>query len=195
MALPRPKMTPQEYLRFERASEIKHEFYNGDIFAMSGASEEHNVITANIVAALHGQLRQRLCKLYPSDMRVFIPATGLYTYPDVTAVCGTPQFEDKEFDTLLNPTVIIEVLSPSTEKYDRGKKFEHYRSIPSLREYVLIAQDEARIQCFSLQNDFWVFDEAVALDAILTLTSIECTLALSDVYEKVTFEDSAGGTG
>jgi Uma2 family endonuclease len=188
-------MTPQEYLRFERASEIKHEFYNGEVFAMTGASRNHNLISHAVGRHLGNQLAGRACDVYQSDMRVFIPATGLYTYPDVTVVCGTAQFEDKEFDTLLNPTVIIEVLSPSTEKYDRGKKFEHYRSIPSLREYVLIAQDEARIQRFSLQNDFWVFDEAAALDATLTLTSIECTLALSDVYEKVTFEDSAGGTG
>ncbi len=154
MALPRPKMTPQEYLRFERASEVKHEFYNGEIFAITDASENHNVVAGNTFAALHSQLRQRPCKLYPGDMRVHIPATGLYTYPDVTVVCGTPQFDDKEFDTLLNPTVIIEVLSPSTEKYDRGKKFEHYRSIPSLREYVLIAQDEMRVQLYTLRNDF-----------------------------------------
>lgn len=195
MALAKPKLTPQEYLRFERASEIKHEFLNGDIFAMSGASKNHNIIAGNTFALLHAQLRQRPCNIFPGDMRVHIPATGLYTYPDVSVVCGAPHFQDEQLDTLLNPTLIIEVLSPSTESYDRGRKFQHYRSIPSLREYVLIAQDEMRLQRYTLKNDFWVFDEAADPDTLITLDSIECTLTLSEVYEKVSFNtDEQGNT-
>ena len=132
MALPK-FITPEEYLRLERASQEKHEYFKGEIFAMTGATENHNIIAGSTFAALYSELRKKPCQIYPSDMRVRIPATGLYTYPDISVVCGTPEFEDDGLDTLLNPTVIIEVLSPSTEPYDRGKKFQHYRTIPTLK--------------------------------------------------------------
>ncbi len=130
--------TPAEYLAWERAAPDKHEFLGGEIFAMAGASFAHNKIVGNIVGELRDALRDRPCDVTPSDLRVKIPAVGLYTYPDAVVVCGEPQFEDDKLDTLLNPTVIVEVLSDSTEAYDRGKKFRYYRTIPSLRDYVLV---------------------------------------------------------
>lgn len=190
MALPEKFMTPEAYLEFERASEIKHEYFGGEVFAMTGASANHNTIVANVVASLHGQLRKRPCRVYPSDMRVKTRSSILYTYPDISVVCGAPQFEDAALDTLLNPIVIIEVLSPSTERYDRGRKFQHYRTLPSLQEYVLIAQDSYRIEHFARQpNDEWLFSDATELNASVELPSIQCQLALADVYENVTFED------
>ncbi len=189
MALPK-FITPEEYLRMERASEEKHEYFRGEIFAMTGASENHNIVVGSTYAALYVQLRKRPCQIYPSDMRVRIPSTGLYTYPDISVICGTPEFEDDVLDTLLNPTVIIEVLSSSTEQYDRGKKFQHYRTIASLQEYILIAQDSFRIEQFSRKDSQWILTDAKTLDTSIQLTSIDCTLALSDVYEKVSFDDT-----
>ena len=189
MALPEDVMTPEAYLAFERASAEKHEYYDGEVYAMTGASATHNLIVGNVVASLHAQLRQRPCLVYPSDMRVKTLSTILYTYPDVSVVCGEPQFEDAAADTLLNPAVIVEVLSPSTERYDRGKKFQHYRTLVSLQEYVLIAQDGPRIERFTRQaDDTWLLADAAEMGAALALESIQCNLALADVYEKVTFE-------
>ena len=159
---------------------------------MTGASEYHNIIVGSTIATLYSQLRKKPCQIYPSDMRMRIPATGLYTYPDISVVCGTPEFEDDGLDTLLNPTVIIEVLSSSTEQYDRGKKFQHYRTISSLKEYILIAQDNIRIEHFARQDDQWILTDAKTSDSVLSLPSIECTLALSDVYEKVNFDGTQG---
>lgn len=187
-ALPEPRMTEEEYLAFERASDIKHEFFAGEIFAMTGASRAHNLICTNTVSALHRQLRGRPCEVYANDMRVKVSSTGLYTYPDIVAVCGEVRLDDSHFDTLLNPTLIIEVLSASTADYDYGRKFKHYRELPSLREYVLIAQDIARIDCFvRLDDGRWELVDVRGLDATLTLTSVNATLALADVYEQVTF--------
>ena len=125
--------TPEQYLALERDSSIRHEYHNGSIFAMSGASREHNLIALNLGAELRTQLLDRPCEAYVSDMRVLVARTGLYTYPDIVAVCGERQFQDSEVDTLLNPTLIIEVLSSTTEAYDRGKTFAHYRRLPSLQ--------------------------------------------------------------
>lgn len=193
MALPK-LITPEEYLRMERASQEKHEYYRGEVFAMTGASENHNIVVSSTLATLYNQLRKKPCQIYPSDMRVRIPATGLYTYPDISIVCGTPEFEDDGLDTLLNPTVIIEVLSSSTEQYDRGKKFQHYRTVASLQEYILIAQDTNRIEHFGRQGNQWILTDAKTDDAVLTLPSIDCTLALVDVYEKVNFDSTQGKT-
>jgi Uma2 family endonuclease len=188
-ALPQQRWTPESYLVFERASEEKHEYFNGSIYAMTGASENHNLIMVSTSASLHNQLRKRPCRVYPSDMRVKTRSTVLYTYPDISVVCGDSQFEDDVFDTLLNPTVIIEVLSPSTERYDRGKKFQHYRTLESLQEYLLIAQDSVRIEHYVRRGEQWLLTDAKHLDTVLTLPSIECKLALADVYEKVSFDD------
>ena len=186
---PKQTWTEAKYLAFERSSEEKHEFLNGEIFAMAGAKENHNLIVANIIASLHSQVRNRPCRVYPSDMRVKSTHTGSYTYPDIVVVCDTPQFEDDERDTLLNPTVIIEVLSPSTESYDRGKKFRLYRTIEALQEYILITQDSVLIEQYVRQSKNWLLTYADSLDAVMKLPSIDCTLILSDVYEKVTFDN------
>jgi len=191
MALPK-FITPEEYLRMERASPEKHEYYNGEIFAMNVASENHNIVVGSTFASLYAQLRKKPCQIYPSDLRVRIPATGLYTYPDISIVCGTPEFEDDGLDTLLNPTIIIEVLSASAEQYDRGKKFQHYRTIASLQEYILIAQDNIRIEHFARQGEQWVLTGAKAIYSVLNLPSINCNLALSEVYEKVNFGGTEG---
>jgi Uma2 family endonuclease len=185
---PVSRLTSQEYLVSERDSEQKHEFYRGEMFAMGGASFAHNQITTNIGTLVNTLLRNRDCAVTLNDLRVKITATGRYTYPDVVVTCESPKFEDEQFDTLLNPQVIMEVLSNSTESYDRGKKFEHYRQIESLREYVLVAQDHPQIERFSRQEDrHWLFDEASGLDAALHLTTIDVTLKLADVYAKVQF--------
>lgn len=186
---PARRVSVEEYLDLERRSETKSEYLDGEIFAMSGASRRHNLITVNATASLHAQLKGRSCETYGGDMRVRIPATGLYTYPDVSVVCGTPRFDDEadeEMDTLLNPTLIVEVLSPSTEGYDRGKKFSHYRTVESLREYVLVSQDEPRVEVFSRQTEgHWVLSEAGGIEETIALPSIGCGLRLAEVYDRV----------
>ena len=190
---PKPRITPQEYLALERKAEIKSEYFDGQMFAMSGATREHTNIVANITAELGNQFIDRPCEVYPLDMRTKVSPTGLYTYPDIAAVCGEPQFEDAHLDTLINPHLIIEVLSDSTESYDRGKKFAHYRTIDSLREYVLVSQTECRIERFCRQDDGnWLYTENADPDGSMELTSVACRLSLSRVYHKVDFERAKG---
>ena len=180
------RYTAEEYLALERQAECKSEYYAGDIFAMAGASRWHSLIVANVVGELSQQLKGRPCTTYPSNMRVKISPTGLYTYPDVTVVCGEAQFEDTQQDTLLNPTLIVEVLSESTEAYDRGGKFAHYRKLASLMEYVLIAQTKPHVEHYVRQPDNrWLLAEADSLHQTLHLPSIDCHLALAEVYDKV----------
>lgn len=188
-ALPRHIWTESEYLAYERESDTRHEFIDGHVLAMSGASREHNLITSSAHFSLYGQLRGKGCELYQGDMRVHVSSTRTYTYPDLVVVCGKPEFIDEDVDTLLNPTLIIEVLSPSTESYDRGKKFQNLWQVASLREYVLIAADQPRIESFTRQSaGKWLLTAAVGLEQTITLTSIGCTLSLAEVYEQVTFE-------
>ncbi|MFO1433715.1 MAG: Uma2 family endonuclease [Candidatus Competibacteraceae bacterium] len=185
---PKPYLTPEQYLTLERTAAYKSEYFRGEVFAMAGASPTHVLIVSNIVAALHGQLRRRPCTVYSTDLRVKVQTSGLYTYPDVIVVCGDLQFEDDHQDTLLNPILLIEVLSESTKDYDRGGKFAQYRKIPSFVEYVLVAQDECHVEHFVKQaHGGWLLSETNRLEDTLTLSSIECTLSLSDVYEKVQF--------
>ena len=193
MALPK-LITPEEYLRMERASQEKHEYYRGEVFAMTGASRDHNLIAQNTSRQLGNQLDEHPCEVYQSDMRVKIPTTGAYTYPDVVVVCGKPEFEDGELDTLLNPTVIIEVLSSSTEKYDRGRKALYYRSIASLKEYVLIAQDSVQVEHYGRQENQWSLTDISSIDATLTLASISCSINIRDIYKKVNFDITQGKT-
>ena len=189
---PQARYSPQEYLALERQAEDKSEYVNGEIFAMSGASEEHNLIVINVAAALHTQFRGRPCKVYSSDMRVKVSPTGLYTYPDVVAVCEEAQFEDNQLDTLLNPTLLIEVLSSSAEAYDRGEKAEHYRQLPSLAEYLLISQDKPHLEHYRRQADGrWLLSEASRLYAGISLPAIDCTLRLAAVYDRVFSEPAA----
>jgi Uma2 family endonuclease len=179
-------LTPEEYLAIERKAEVRSEYYAGEMFAMSGASREHNLIVTNLTRRIDEQLDDKPCELYLNAMRVRIPATGLYTYPDVVVVCGAPRFEDDHVDNLLNPIVIIEVLSPSTEAYDRGRKFEHYQQIPSLVEYLLIAQEPCRAEQFVRQGTAqWLYSEAHQLEDVLKLNSISCALALKDIYARL----------
>jgi Uma2 family endonuclease len=179
-------LTPEEYLALERQSETKSEYFNGEIYAMSGASEAHNLIFANLVSLLIIALRGRPCKTYPSDMRVQVRATGLYTYPDASVVCGRAEFSDQQKNTLRNPTVVFEVLSSTTESYDRGAKFAHYRTLESLTDYVLVLQTEARIEHFARQaTDKWLLSVYQGLGAVALLPSIDCELPLTDLYDKV----------
>ena len=186
-----PYVSPEEYLRLERQSEYKSEYLNGEIFAMSGASRKHNLITGNIGSEFNQQLRGKPCEAYMSDMRVKVTATGLYTYPDVIVVCGEPKFEDEYVDTLLNPTLLVEVLSPSTERYDRIAKSSYYRTLDSLSEHLLVAQDEVRLEQYVKQsNGKWLLFECSSLDNVVELPSIRCSLALRVVYDKVTFDQT-----
>ena len=190
---PKARITPEEYLELERKAELKSEYIDGEMFAMSGATREHTKIVANISAELTNQFMDRPCEVYPLDMRTKVSPAGLYTYPDIAAVCGEPEFEDAHLDTLLNPNLIIEVLSDSTESYDRGKKFAHYRTIHSLREYVLVSQNECRIERFSRQDDGnWLYSESTDPDGSVELTSVACRLSLSRVYHKIDFERAKG---
>jgi Uma2 family endonuclease len=184
-ALAESAYTPEQYLALERHASYKSEYVNGGIFAMAGASKEHNQIAFNLAGELHRQLKNRPCLAYLSDLRVKVSATGLYTYPDVAALCDEPDFEDAQMDTLLNPSVIIEILSPSTEAYDRGDKFAHYRRLPSLMEYVLIAQDKVRIEHYIRQDQQWVLTEMSGLDETLCLVSLQCEIPLREIYIKV----------
>ncbi|HUK16507.1 MAG TPA: Uma2 family endonuclease [Bryobacteraceae bacterium] len=185
---PKSFITPEQYLEIERAAECKSEYFNGEMFAMAGAVRTHNLLVTNAVAELRQQLRGRPCEVYPSDMRVRVSSTGLYTYPDALVVCGEPVFLDRREDTLLNPALIVEVLSPSTEAYDRGRKFEHYQKIDSLRYYLLISSDRVHADLFTLQDGRWGLTPASGLDDTLELESIGCRLKLADLYEKVEFE-------
>lgn len=180
------KLSEREYLKQERAAEFKSEFRDGRAYAMAGATERHNLITVSVLVSLHAQLRRRPCKVYPSDMRVKVQAAAFYTYPDISVVCGRAEFTDATRDTLLNPTVIIEVLSPSTASYDRGEKFEKYRLLASLCEYVLISQSRPLVEHYVRQPDgSWRLMEYRDLSDVVELPSIGCRLALADIYEEV----------
>jgi Uma2 family endonuclease len=179
-------LTPEEYLAAERKAETRSEYFGGEVFAMVGASKRHNLIAANIIRVLGNQLLERPCNVYPSDMRVKVSATGKYTYPDVVVACEPESFDDAENDTLLNPVVIVEVLSASTEAYDRGKKFEQYQQIESLTEYILVAQDPYRIEQYVRQSDReWRYSEYHDAAEVLKIGVIGCELALKDAYAKV----------
>ena len=183
---PQSYLSPADYLVIERNAEFKSEYFNGEMFAMSGASEAHNIIVLNVGAEIRQHLKKRPCKVYANDMRVKISPTGLYTYPDLVVVCGQARFDDAHLDTLLNPTLIIEVLSDSTEAYDRGRKFEHYRSLDSLAEYVLIAQDRPQVESYQRQPDQqWLLTDSHGLDSTLRLHSIDGDLPLAEIYDKV----------
>jgi Uma2 family endonuclease len=196
--------TAAEYLRLERAAETKSEYANGQILAMTGASRAHNLIAGNLFRNLSQQLLGGSCEAYMSDMRVRVSQTGLYTYPDVVVACGEIQFEDDQVDTLLNPVVVVEVLSPTTEAYDRGEKFAHYRRLDSLQEYLLVSQDKVQVERYVRQGDQWVLSERSSLEDVLRVDAIDCSVRLSDIYYKIelpsggqaTVPDAAsGGTG
>jgi Uma2 family endonuclease len=187
-AIPSHRYTVEQYLSFERGSDSKHEFFQGEIFAMVGGSQRHAVIIANCVAALVSQLRSRPCNVYSSDMRLKVSPTGLYTYPDVMVACGDAAMTGAG-DMLESPTALIEVLSPSTEEYDRGTKFEHYRQIKSLRDYLLVRQDAYHVEHRRrLASGKWVCRDNKKQTDVVKLKSIDCELLLSDIYRRVTLD-------
>ncbi len=182
---PKTYLTPEEYLEIERKAEFKSEFYRGEMYAMAGAKEGHNSIVWNATLEIGQHIRSRPCKGYSADMRVKVGDT-LYAYPDIVVVCGEAQFLEDRRDTLLNPTLIVEVLSPSTEAYDRGLKFELYRSVESIREYVLVSSERALVEKYTRQStDQWLLTLANKLEETIHLQSIEFSLRLADLYEKV----------
>jgi Uma2 family endonuclease len=178
-------ISPEEYLRLERQAEYKSEYVDGVMYAMSGASEKHNLIAINMATELNLQLRSTRCKVYPSDMKVRVPSSRKFFYPDVSVVCDEARFADDEKDALLNPLVIIEVLSESTTAYDRGKKFQFYQEIESFKEYVLIEQDEPVVERYVRQPDgSWVYTKVAGLEQSFAFSSIKCEAALKDIYAK-----------
>jgi Uma2 family endonuclease len=182
-------LTPAEYLALERAAERRSEYRDGEMVLMPGASRYHNLIVTNVVSELHRQLKGRPCEVYPQEMRLWVPAANLYTYPDIVVVLGEPALVDDHFDMITNPAVLIEILSPSTEGYDRGRKFDHYRTIPSLGDYLLVAQDEPLVEQFVRDSSqrWWRRATAAGLDGTVDLPSIGCRLALAEVYDRVRF--------
>jgi Uma2 family endonuclease len=188
LAQPSRRLTEAEYLEIERAAQFKSEFFDGEMFAMAGGTPQHSLIATNLAAEFKNGLRNNSCTAYNTDLRIKIQATGLLTYPDLSVVCGSLQFAEGTDDTVVNPTVLAEVLSDSTEAYDRGRKFEHYRQIPTLQEYLLVSQTEPRIEQFIRRTDGrWLLSEAAGLEKKLELPSLKITIALSEVFAKVNF--------
>jgi Uma2 family endonuclease len=184
-SLPNYYLSPEEYLSIERRAESKSEYVDGVIYAMAGGSERHNLIAANIIIALGVPLRDRPCRVYPSDLKVRVPNSKRFFYPDVSVICGETQFADEERDVILNPVLVVEVLSESTEAFDRGKKFSSYQQIVSLQEYLLVGQDEFVAEHYLRQEDGWLYTKASGTDAVLALPALNCRIALSDIYNKV----------
>jgi len=182
--------TVDEFLAFEAKSDTRHQLIDGQIYDMAGGTSQHSTIKVNTSASLHAQMRQRPCRLYDSD--IMVRADSIYTYPDISVVCGEAEWLQRNgVDVLLNPTLIVEVLSPSTEKADRETKFDSYRSIVDFCQYVLVSQHKPRIECYTRDSaGTWAFNVVEGIDAVLELTAIGCTLALRDVYDKVTFESA-----
>lgn len=190
---PKQYYTLEEYFALELANNEKYEFWNGEVFCMSGASLAHNQIAINIGTEARMQLRERGCQVFPSDLRVKVPSYPPYRYPDLTALCGKPKIEKiGGLDMLVNPTLIVEVLSPSTEAFDRGDKFTYYKSIASFNEYLLIAQHRPHVSQFIKQdNGVWTFMEFNALTDKVQCESVPCGLALSEIYRDVSFESAS----
>jgi Uma2 family endonuclease len=184
-------LTPQEYLARERLADSRCEFYRGEMFATAGASWEHTLIKDNLARMTGNQLEKGRCRVVTSDLRVKVNAAGLYTYPDIVIVCDEPQFEDDQFDTLLNPRVVVEVLSDSTEKYDRGTKFAHYRRMPSVQEYVLVSPDRPLVERYVRQDDAsWLLTVFSDLAQSFAFGSIDAQVALAEIYRGVAFSET-----
>jgi Uma2 family endonuclease len=182
--------TPEEYLAIDRMAEFKSEYIDGRIIAMTGGQWPHVVIGVNLVRETSGRLMNNPCIVFGSDIRVKINASGRYVYADMSIACD-PRYEDGGVDVLVNPVVIVEVLSESTERYDRGDKFQHYRRIDTLREYVLVSQDKVLVECYTRDGEFWRYNSVDDLDGVLTLASVSLEIPLSLIYHKVFDKDSA----
>ena len=182
------KLTEVEYLEIERTAEFKSEFFDGEMFAMPGGTAEHSLIATNLAGELRTRLKHHGCVVFNSDLRIKVEATALFTYPDLSIICGPARFDDDSRDTAVNPTMLVEVLSDSTEAYDRGKKFEHYRQVQTLEEYLLVSQKEPRIEKFTRQPDGrWLFNEAVGLESNMELPSLKVSISLAEVFANVSF--------
>jgi Uma2 family endonuclease len=188
---PAPKynfITAEEYLVMERSSDTKHEYYRGEVFAMSGASFEHSEISSNVIGLLKNKLKGKSCRPYGNELRVYIPENTLYTYPNISIICEGPIFSDTEFDTVSNPSVLIEILSKTTKDYDRGGKFNLYRSIKTLKEYILIDSTSVSVEIFSRNDDnSWRLVEFKTLADLFTIATIETTLSLKEIYDNIQF--------
>jgi len=187
-------LTPEQYLEMERKAEVRSEYYRGEMFAMPGGTGNHTMLSDNIIALLRPELRGGPCRAYSQNMRVLVGVTGLYTYPDIVVACGEKKFLDARQDTLLNPILVIEILSESTEAYDRGRKFSHYRTIESFQEYVLVSQDEVLVERYLRTGD-WPLTEAKRLEDSVELESVGCSLLLADIYEDVNPQPEPPETG
>jgi Uma2 family endonuclease len=186
-----PRLTEEEYLKIERVAEIRSEYYDGHMYAMSGGSLPHAVIIANLTGELYSALKKTPCTVMNSDMRVRISPSKFYTYPDIVVLCGPAKVADDQNDTLLNPTLLIEVLSRSTERHDRGFKSLHYRQLESLQEYALVSQTEPRVEIFRRQpSGDWLLSESAGLDAVCRFDSAGCRIALSEIYHRIEFSDA-----
>lgn len=185
-----PRLTPEEYLEIERAAEFKSDYYDGHMYAMPGGSLRHAILIASVARELGNALKDRPCTVVSSDLRLRVGSGRLYTYPDVAVFCGAPKLADQHQDILLNPTLIAEVLSPSTERCDRGVKWTQYRTIESLQEYALVSQTEPRVEIFRRQaGGQWLFVDFSGLDAVCRFESLDCAIALSDIYHNISFGD------
>ena len=196
-AQPEPRLTPEEYLQLDRASEFRHEYYQGRMYARSGGSLRHGIIIGNLSSELGIALKGRRCVVAPSDVRVRVSESGLYTYPDVVVVCDQPVYIDGRRDTVVNPVLVIEVLSPTTEAYDRGFKSAQYRTLESLREYALVSQSEPRVEIFRRQaSGDWLLSESTGMETACRFDSVGCTIALRDIYDKAAFgaDDAPGAS-
>jgi Uma2 family endonuclease len=188
LATPVPRLTEAEYLQIERAADAKSSFYGGEMFAMSGGTRWHSLIAANLIRELGMALKGGACRVYDSNMRVKIEASGLYTYPDVVVACDDLRFADAEMDTLINPTLLVEVLSESTEAYDRGLKAESYRQIPALREYLLVSQTVPHVEHYvRQQKDTWLLQDIFGLESRLSLPSLEVSIPFGEIFANVEF--------
>ena len=178
--------TPEEYLAFERSSDDRHEYLGGEICAMGGVSPEHALIVTNVASELRLRTKGGPCRVYSTDLRLRVSPAGLFTYPDVVVICGPSQFADDQRDTVTNPTLLVEVLSDSTQGYDRGEKFEHYRSLESFREYLLVAQGRPHVERYlRREGDGWILEETNRLEDVVKLDSIGAELPLAEIYDRV----------
>jgi Uma2 family endonuclease len=194
-AIPKTKLTPAEYLARERKAEFKSEYYRGETFAMAGASRFHNKVKENLIVELGIRFKGGPCQTFSSDQRVLVPATGLYTYPDIVIICGKPEYDAADRDTLVNPDAVIEVLSPSTENYDRGVKFRQYQQLPSVQEYILVSQTEPLVERYVRgSNGDWAYTAIPGLGGELALATVPARIPLAEIYNGVEFSDqSAAG--
>mgnify|MGYP001570243565 CR=1 FL=1 len=183
------KFTPAEYLAMEEAAEYKSEYYAGEIFAMAGGTTDHSLIAGNVIQALNNLFESKPCRVFNSDVRLLVQPSGLYTYPDIMVICGKIQFVERRKDTVTNPLVIVEVLSESTRDYDRGAKFNFYKQIPSLQEYVMIESESARVECYRRAGDKWTIETYDNLNNVARFESLACEIPVKRIYNKVSWEE------